>query len=53
MKTPMNVFNTAMKKKKKNRKGELTPKSQTKIQKKIYAKRLRGILVAFAMQLPV
>ena len=32
---------------------ELTPKSQTKIQKKIYAKRLRGILVAFVMQLPV
>ena len=32
---------------------ELTPKSQTKIQKKIYAKRLRGILVAFVMQLYV
>ena len=33
--------------------SELTPKSQTKIQKKIYAKRLRGLLVAFVMQLPV
>ena len=32
---------------------ELTPKRETKIQKKIYAKRLRGILVAFVMQLPV
>lgn len=32
---------------------ELSPKSQTKIQKKIYTKRLRGILVAFVIQLDV